>query len=127
KCSGGQAHGAGSASQGRQGDPGSGCEGQRRQGRLLTGSEIALLNSASKPWLHRFAWLTAAVTLALIGVGGMVTSRGAGLAVPDWPNSFGYSMFLFPVSKWIGGIFYEHTHRLVASCLGVLVVILTRW
>jgi cytochrome c oxidase assembly protein subunit 15 len=57
----------------------------------------------------------------------MVTSRGAGLAVPDWPNSFGYNMFAFPVSKWIGGIFYEHTHRLVATCLGVLVVALTRW
>jgi cytochrome c oxidase assembly protein subunit 15 len=71
--------------------------------------------------------LTAAVTLALIGVGGVVTSRGAGLAVPDWPNSFGYNMFRFPVSQWIGGIFYEHTHRLVATCLGVLVVALTRW
>jgi len=47
--------------------------------------------------------------------------------VPDWPNSFGYNMFLFPVSKWIGGIFYEHTHRLVATCLGVLVVALARW
>lgn len=57
----------------------------------------------------------------------MVTSKGAGLAVPDWPNSFGYNMFAFPVSQWIGGIFYEHSHRLVATCLGVLVVALTRW
>ena len=38
-----------------------------------------------------------------------------GMAVPDWPNSYGYNMFFFPVSKWIGGIFFEHTHRLVAS------------
>jgi cytochrome c oxidase assembly protein subunit 15 len=49
------------------------------------------------------------------------------MAVPDWPNSYGYNMFLFPVSKWAGGILYEHTHRLIASTLGVLVVILTRW
>jgi cytochrome c oxidase assembly protein subunit 15 len=52
---------------------------------------------------------------------------GAGLAVPDWPTTFGYNMFLYPWSKMIGGIFYEHTHRLVATCLGVLVVALTRW
>src|SRR5204862_6263514 len=57
----------------------------------------------------------------------MVTSRGAGLAVPDWPNSFGYNMFLFPVSKWIGGIFFEHTHRLIASAVGFLTIILAVW
>src|SRR5262249_9494620 len=39
----------------------------------------------------------------------------------------GYNMFLFPVSKWVGGIFYEHSHRLVATVVGVLVVALTRW
>jgi cytochrome c oxidase assembly protein subunit 15 len=49
------------------------------------------------------------------------------MAVPDWPNSYGYNMFLFPVSKWVGGILYEHTHRLVASVVGLLVVGLTRW
>lgn len=78
-------------------------------------------------WLHRFALLTALATLALIVVGGLVTSHGAGMAVPDWPNSYGYNMFLFPVSRWIGGILYEHTHRLVATFVGVLVVALTRW
>ncbi|RME92317.1 MAG: cytochrome oxidase biogenesis protein CtaA, partial [Verrucomicrobia bacterium] len=59
-----------------------------------------------------FAWGTAAATLVLICFGGLVTSHGAGLAVPDWPNTYGYNMFLFPVSRWVGGIFYEHTHRL---------------
>jgi cytochrome c oxidase assembly protein subunit 15 len=49
------------------------------------------------------------------------------MAVPDWPNTYGYNMFLFPISKWVGGIFYEHTHRLTASFVGVLVVGLTRW
>src|SRR5438477_360755 len=49
------------------------------------------------------------------------------LAVPDWPTTFGYNMFLFPVSKWIGGIFFEHTHRLIASTVGFLTIILAVW
>src|SRR3977135_3575283 len=57
----------------------------------------------------------------------MVTSKGVGLAVPDWPTTFGYNMFLFPVSQWIGGIFFEHTHRLIASIVGFLTIILTIW
>ena len=55
------------------------------------------------------------MTFVLVWVGGMVTSKGYGLAVPDWPNTYGYNMFFFPPSKWIGGIFFEHSHRLVAS------------
>lgn len=78
-------------------------------------------------WLHRFAVFTALATLALIAIGGLVTSHEAGMSVPDWPNSYGYNMFLFPPSKWIGGILYEHTHRLWASMVGLLVVALTRW
>jgi cytochrome c oxidase assembly protein subunit 15 len=81
----------------------------------------------TNPWLRRYAWLTALVTFVLVGIGGLVTSHNAGMAVPDWPNSYGYNMFLFPVSKWVGGILYEHTHRLVASFVGLLVVGLTRW
>jgi heme a synthase len=78
-------------------------------------------------WLNRFAWFTAAATLFLICSGGMVTSKGVGLAVPDWPTTFGYNMFLFPVSKWVGGIFFEHTHRLIASTVGFLTIILAVW
>jgi heme a synthase len=51
-----------------------------------------------------------------------VTSHGAGMAVPDWPNSFGYNMFLFPVSRWVGGVLFEHTHRLIASGVGLLTI-----
>lgn len=65
-----------------------------------------------------FARFTALATLGLIGLGGLVTSHGAGMAVPDWPTTYGYNMFLFPVSQWVGGIFYEHTHRLWASVVG---------
>jgi cytochrome c oxidase assembly protein subunit 15 len=81
----------------------------------------------TNPFLPRFAWFTAAATLLLICSGGMVTSKGVGLAVPDWPTTFGYNMFFFPVSKWVGGIFFEHTHRLIASVIGFLSIILAFW
>ena len=83
--------------------------------------------SHPSPWLGRFALLSAVATLLLLGIGGVVTSRGAGMAVPDWPTSYGYNMFFFPFSYWMGGIFYEHSHRLLASFVGLLVVALTRW
>jgi heme a synthase len=81
----------------------------------------------NSPWLHRFAVLTVIITFLLLGLGGLVTSHEAGMSVPDWPNSYGYNMFLFPVSDWMGGILYEHTHRLLATFVGLLVVALTRW
>jgi heme a synthase len=83
--------------------------------------------SLPQPWLHRFCVLTALATLALIGIGGLVTSKGAGMAVPDWPTSYGYNMFLLPIDQWIGGIFYEHTHRLFAAFVGLLTSILAAW
>ena len=57
----------------------------------------------------------------------MVTSKNVGLAVPDWPTTFGYNMFLFPVSKWVGGTLFEHTHRLMGSVVGFLTIILAVW
>jgi heme a synthase len=57
----------------------------------------------------------------------MVTSKNVGLAVPDWPTTFGYNMFLFPISKWVGGILFEHTHRLMGSLVGLLTIILAAW
>ena len=77
-----------------------------------------------KRFLHWYAVLVAASVLVLICSGGLVTSHGAGMAVPDWPNSFGYNMFLFPLSRWVGGVFFEHTHRLIASGVGLLTVAL---
>src|SRR5438105_3282567 len=81
----------------------------------------------STRWLNRFAWLTCVATLLLICSGGMVTSKNVGLAVPDWPTTFGYNMFLFPISKWVGGILFEHTHRLMGSLVGFLTIILAVW
>ena len=85
--------------------------------------------SQQNPWLHRFALFTALATLFLIGMGGLVTSKGVGMAVPDWPNTFGYNMFLVPFDRWIGqyGIFEEHAHRLLASFVGFLTSILAVW
>lgn len=74
------------------------------------------------PWLHRYAVLVAACTLLLIFVGGLVTTTGSGLAVPDWPLSFGQ---VFP--EMVGGVRYEHGHRLVAATVGLLTVILALW
>jgi heme a synthase len=67
--------------------------------------------------LHRYAVLVASSTLALIFVGGLVTSTGSGLSVPDWPLSFGR---FFP--PMVGGVLYEHGHRMVATLVGILTV-----
>ncbi|MEX1138822.1 MAG: COX15/CtaA family protein [Bacteroidota bacterium] len=72
--------------------------------------------------LHRFAVATACCTLVLIVAGGMVTSTGSGLAVPDWPLSYGQVM-----PPMVGGIFYEHGHRMIASFVGFLTAILAFW
>jgi len=86
-----------------------------------------MTRSSNNPWLHRFAVFTAVTTLFLICVGGVVTSKGVGMAVPDWPTTYGYNMFFFPFSKWVGGVFYEHSHRLVASGVGLLTTVLALW
>lgn len=77
--------------------------------------------------LYRFALFTAFSTFVLIFIGGLVTSTGSGLAVPDWPTTYGENMFTYPIDKWVGGIKYEHGHRLVASFVGFLTVILAVW
>ncbi len=82
---------------------------------------------AYNPRFYWFAVFTAAATLVLIGSGGIVTSKGAGMAVPDWPNTYGYNMFFFPFSQWIGGVFWEHSHRLAGAGVGLLTLMLAVW
>ena len=72
--------------------------------------------------LHAFAVLTAVATFVLLFVGGLVTSTGSGLAVPDWPLSFGQ---VFPAM--VGGVLFEHGHRLAATLVGCLTVVLALW
>jgi cytochrome c oxidase assembly protein subunit 15 len=83
--------------------------------------ETASIRSRGKG-LHRFAVLTACCTWCLIIAGALVTGNEAGLAVPDWPLSYGS---LTP--PMVGGIFFEHGHRLIAATVGLLTVILALW
>jgi len=77
---------------------------------------------STPPWLRRFTKFVAASTLFLIFAGAMVTSTGSGLAVPDWPLSYG--MLMPPM---VGGIFYEHGHRMIAATVGFLTVVQGIW
>jgi heme a synthase len=88
-------------------------------GAVLKGIEIPYHRG-----LHRFAIFTASVTLVLIVAGALVTSNDAGLSVPDWPTSFGS---IYKIPHMVGGIRYEHTHRMVAEFVGLLTIILAVW
>jgi cytochrome c oxidase assembly protein subunit 15 len=82
---------------------------------------------------HWLAWGVWVTTLPLISLGGLVTSTGAGMAVPDWPNSFGYNMFALPWGQWLGegsytsGVFQEHAHRLFGTAAGFAAILLCGW
>jgi cytochrome c oxidase assembly protein subunit 15 len=77
--------------------------------------------------LHRFSKFLVACTVVLILAGSLVTSHDAGLSVPDWPTSYGWNMFTFPPSMWVANILYEHGHRLIASGVGFLAIIMAVW
>lgn len=77
-----------------------------------------------RAWAGTFVKVGAGATLLLLAVGGLVTSHGAGLAVVDWPNSYGYNMFLFPLSRMTGGIYYEHAHRLFGALVGLTTLVM---
>lgn len=87
-------------------------------------------NRQELPQASHLGWYTKLLVVSVLGLiffGALVTSHDAGLAVPDWPTSYGQNMFLFPPSEWVGGVFYEHVHRLIASGIGLLTLILTIW
>ena len=88
-------------------------------GAILKGIEIPYHRG-----LHRFAVFTASATLVLIVAGALVTSNDAGLSVPDWPTTFG-SFYKMP--HMVGGVKYEHGHRMVAEFVGLLTIILAVW
>lgn len=77
--------------------------------------------------LHRFIIFTTICTFGLIIAGGLVTSTQSGLSVPDWPTTYGHFMFAYPVDQMVGGIFYEHSHRMIASIVGFLTVVVAFW
>jgi heme a synthase len=86
------------------------------------------LNSIANPTynrgLHRFAVVLACWTFLLIIAGALVTSNDAGLSVPDWPTSFGS---LYKIPKLVGGVKFEHTHRMIAQAAGLMTIILAIW
>src|SRR5581483_8344735 len=87
----------------------------------------SFLNSAGTPYNrghHRFAGFTASVTFLLLVAGALVTSNDAGLSVPDWPTSFGS---IYKIPRMVGGVRFEHTHRMVAEFVGLLTIILAIW
>lgn len=80
---------------------------------------------ARSPWPHRWAVVLACATFPLVWVGGLVTTTDAGMAVPDWPNTYGYNLFLYPWTTWLSGpwdLFVEHGHRLLGATVGMLTI-----
>ena len=85
------------------------------------------LNDVPSRLPHRVAIVLAAIVFPLIWVGGLVTTYDAGMAVPDWPGTYGYNMFLYPVETWLFGpfdLFVEHGHRLLGSLAGLVAIVL---
>ena len=85
------------------------------------------MNFTSNNWLRAFSKLTVLSTLFLIFAGALVKSHEVGLSVPDWPTTYGKQMFAFPLSDMVGGIFYEHGHRIVATIVGFLMMVQAIW
>jgi len=96
---------------------------------LVSGGFAAASGGASSTatasdWTSLFSKVAVAATFLLVVAGGLVTSNEAGLAVVDWPNSFGTNMFLFPLARMTGGIYYEHAHRLFGALVGLTTIAL---
>jgi cytochrome c oxidase assembly protein subunit 15 len=94
---------------------------------LVAGAGAALLGRGeARPvhWPGVFVRVAVGATLLLLAVGGLVTSKEAGLAVVDWPNSYGYNMFLYPLSRMTGGVYYEHAHRLFGALVGLTTLVM---
>ena len=84
-----------------------------------------IANQTSSLWPHRVAIAMVCTTFPLIWVGGLVTTHQAGMAVPDWPNTYGYNLFLYPLSTWLAGpfdLFIEHGHRLLGATVGLIAI-----
>ncbi len=105
-----------------------GCFGKRAERRRgARSSRGAILKGIEIPYhrgLHRFAIFTACATLVLVVAGALVTSNDAGLSVPDWPTSFGS---YYKIPRMVGGVQYEHGHRMVAEFVGLLTIVLAVW
>lgn len=81
--------------------------------------------SAFNPWPQRTVLVLLGLALALVWVGALVTTYDAGMAVPDWPGTYGQNMFAYPLLRWLGAgwdLFIEHGHRLLGSVIGLVTI-----
>jgi heme a synthase len=104
-----------------------GRDGQHSPSPRHLHAEELPLNGLAMPYNsahHRFAMFTAGATLCLLIAGALVTSNDAGLSVPDWPTSFGS---IYKIPHMVGGVRFEHTHRMIAEFVGLLTIILAIW
>ena len=103
-----------------------GCVGIAGLGGLAGGAMPPV--HARDRWPSLFCWVATGLTFFMIVSGGVVTGFEAGLAVPDWPNSYGHNMLLYPLSEMVenlnSGIFYEHSHRLTGMFVGLTSIVL---
>ncbi len=91
----------------------------------MTLDETDSLSTPPGRWLHRLAVLAVCLVWPLIWVGSLVTTYDAGMAVPDWPGTYGYNLFLYPINTWLLGpfdLFIEHGHRLLGAVVGLVAI-----
>jgi len=86
---------------------------------VLAGRLLRRRDAPAANWPAALAGVTAAATVLLLILGGNVTGFRAGMAVPDWPTTFKVNMFLYPLARMTGGIYFEHAHRLIGSLVGL--------
>ncbi len=98
--------------------------GRRRRPAELPGVNLPGANLPGVDWTGHLATTAVFATGLVVLAGGLVTGFDAGFSVPDWPNTYGSNMFLFPLSKMTGGIYYEHTHRLAGTLVGLIAITL---
>ncbi len=87
-------------------------------------ADLAGTDRAHRPGPHRFAVLATLFTWPLLFVGGLVTTYRVGMAVPDWPTTFGMNMFLYDMTTAPWGVFGEHAHRLYGAAVGIFTILL---
>ena len=95
--------------------------------RVSRGGGVARWDAPPGRWVHRIAVLAVCLVWPLIWVGGLVTTYDAGMAVPDWPGTYGYNLFLYPYETWLLGpfdLFIEHGHRLLGAVVGMVAIAL---
>jgi cytochrome c oxidase assembly protein subunit 15 len=91
----------------------------------LVGSPLS--KGERSDWLAWFGVVAVLAAAPLLFIGGLVTTTGSGMAVPDWPRTFGANMFLYPLGSAPVDVFLEHSHRLFGTLVGLTTLVLMVW